>query len=128
MIGDDGGHLWYTTDGGTTWYEMVFDLTGQGAIYGIDFAHHPDSPVGYMVASQTFVPAMSEPLGFIFRTIDGGASWYQLPDVDAPTPFNRGLFSVSAGAGMNFVVAGGRKYWEAEEPATGNDGIIIIGA
>jgi len=127
LIGDDGGYVWYTRDAGSTWAEAQFPMRGQGEVYDISFARRNDSPYGFMVATKTFTEDMGEALGYIFRTIDGGDTWYQLPDVEAVTPFNRGLLACSAGRSGNFVVAGGRKYWEAEEAGTGDDGIILLG-
>ena len=114
IVGDANGYLYYTVNGGVTWTTKSFPMAGLGSITGISFASHPDSPFGFLSATN----AVGK--GFIFRTLDGGNSWYQLPDTAATTPDNEGLSCVSAGASGNFVVAGGLK--------TGIDGIVIVGA
>jgi len=129
VIGDAGGYVWFTRDRGATWAEAAeFPFRGQGGVYDICFSRTKDSPYGFMVAAQTFTPSMTDPVGYLLRTIDGGDTWYQLPEGDSPTPFNRGLWRCSSGFSPNFVAACGRKYWDAQEPGTGDDGIIIIGA
>ena len=113
MIGDAGGRMYYTTDGGVTWTEKVFAMSGDGEVHGIAFAHHPDSPFGFMTATDGSN-------GYVFRTLDGGSTWYQLPDTAAATPVNLHLNAIDAGISGNFCVAGGLR--------EGTDGILMIGS
>ncbi len=71
FVGDAGGQLWYTQDAGTTWTQKTFPGSGTGVVRDIKFA---TPTVGYLAHSTT-VPA-----GRILRTIDGGFSWYVLPE------------------------------------------------
>jgi photosystem II stability/assembly factor-like uncharacterized protein len=70
FIGDAGGNLWYTIDGGLNWTAKAFSGSGAGRVDDIQFA---TQTVGYM-AHATATPA-----GRVFRTVDGGATWYRLP-------------------------------------------------
>lgn len=114
FVCDNAGNLYYTVNGGAAWTAKSFAMAGLGSVNGISFASHPDAPIGFIAATN------AAGKGFIFRTLDGGNSWYQLPDTANTTPANGGLSSISAGASGNFVVAGGLK--------TGIDGIVIVGA
>ena len=101
MVGTSNGLLYYTLDGGTTWAPKTFGLDGLGEVFDIGFAHHPDSPYGFLVATN------AAGKGFIFRSLDCGASWYQMPDYTAVTPENHGLTCLSVGLTGNFAIAGG---------------------
>lgn len=85
-IGDAGGQLWYTINGGTTWNEKVFPGSGAGVVRDIKFVN--DS-VGYL-AHDTAAPA-----GGILRTIDGGNSWYLLPEGIGSIPANDRINAVA---------------------------------
>ena len=115
LIGDDDGNLFYTTNAGGSWHALDFPLSGEGRISDIAFAHYVDSPFGFLVAND------ATGKGYIFRTLDGGDTWYQLPDFANLTPTNVGLNAVAAGLSANFCVAGGLK-------ELAGDGIIIIGS
>lgn len=118
LIGDDAGALYYTNDAGDTWTQIVFTTATPSSVFGISFADHSDSPFGYMVAS---LAEGAGDKGYIFRTIDGGQSWIQMPGETGTTPDNDRLTAVSTGLSANFVVAGGL--------GTGAvDGIVIVGA
>jgi len=112
LIGTSGGRLYYTKDGGSNWTEITFSLSGQGEVHGISFAGYEDSPFGFMTATDGSK-------GYIFRTLAGGESWYQLPDTETTTPDNDRLNFVAAGPSGNFVFAGGLKDTD--------DGIVIVG-
>lgn len=71
IVGANDGTLWYTRDGGVNWTSKSFPGSGAGVIRDIQFA---TGAVGYM-AHDTAAPA-----GRILRTIDGGFSWYVLPE------------------------------------------------
>lgn len=71
LIGTDAGELFYTQDGGATWTAKAFSGSGAGVVRDISFS---TPTIGYM-SHDTAAPA-----GRIFRTIDGGFSWYILPE------------------------------------------------
>lgn len=111
FIGDAGGQLWYTTDGGTTWTEKTFTGSGAGAVRALAF---PTPSVGYM-AHNTAGPA-----GRILRTIDGGNSWYVLPEKSGVAmPANDYVGAIAAcSEDPNIVFAGGL----ADD---GSDGFLV---
>lgn len=114
LVGTATGRLYITINGGTTWLEKVFPMTAMGAVNAFSFADHADSPFGFLAATNGSK-------GFIFRTIDGGNTWYQLPDTEGTTPANDRFNRISAGPSGNFVVAGG-----LGDDAL--DGVIVIGS
>lgn len=71
IVGTAGGELWYTQDGGANWSIKGFPGSGAGAVRDISFA---TPTVGYMSHST------AAPAGRVLRTIDGGFSWYVLPE------------------------------------------------
>lgn len=71
FVGANDGKLFYTQDGGANWTEKAFSGSGSGKVNAITFA---TPTVGYM-ATQT-----SGTKGRVYRTIDGGFSWYILPE------------------------------------------------
>jgi len=109
LVGDAAGKLWYTTDGGTTWAEKVFTGCGAGSIADLKFMD--DGLVGYM-AHTTAAPA-----GRILRTIDGGSSWYVLPEGTGSIPANLAINALAVGNDANVVFGGGL--------VTGSAGIIV---
>lgn len=70
-VGTAGGKVYYTRNRGATWTEKTFTGSGAGVVHDIKFANNM---VGYL-AHATATPA-----GRILRTIDGGNSWYVLPE------------------------------------------------
>ncbi len=98
FIGDAGGQLWYTRDRGATWTEKTFPGCGAGVIRDIQF---PTPTVGYL-AHSTAVPA-----GRILRTIDGGNSWYVLPEGTSTIPGNDYVASIAACPENPNIVYGG---------------------
>jgi len=114
FVGTSNGRLYFTTDGGTTWTEKNFgSLTGKGEVFDLGFADSPDSPYGFMVISD------ASDNGYIFRTLDCGASWYQLPDYEGSTPSNHGLKCLSVGISGNFAITGGLA-------TDDTDGIVVV--
>jgi photosystem II stability/assembly factor-like uncharacterized protein len=113
MIGDSNGTLWYTKNAGVSWTQITFPVTAPTDVTDIVFADHADSPFGFMTVKTASA-------GYILRTIDGGRSWYQLPDGAGAMPANAGLNCVSAGNSASMCVAGGLA-------SAGTDGILIIG-
>jgi hypothetical protein len=113
LVGTATGKLYYTPDGGTTWTQIRFPGDEAGSVTAIVFA--TDS-VGYL-AHKTATPA-----GKILRTIDGGYSWYILPENAGSIPANDQINSLDVCyREANVVYAGGL----ADNAA---DGIIIKGS
>lgn len=111
-IGGADGNLYYTLNGGVTWARKIFPGSGSGSVTDIRFV--TDS-VGYLAHNTT------TPKGRVLRTIDGGFSWYVLPDSAGSMPINRGFNALAVCADVNKVFAGGL--------ANNNvDGIIVEGA
>lgn len=71
LVGAADGTLWYTADGGGTWSQKGFPGSGSGVVRDIQFA---TAAVGYMSHDTVAVR------GRILRTLDGGFSWYVLPE------------------------------------------------
>lgn len=87
FIGDAGGDLWYTRDGGTNWTQKAFAGDGAGQVRHITFA---TPTVGYM-AHDT-----AAPLGRILRTVDGGYSWIVQPPSGLTFPVNDQINKIAA--------------------------------
>lgn len=113
LIGTATGELWYTRDGGATWTQKAFPGSGAGQVRDIQFA---TPTVGYMAHDTAAVA------GRILRTIDGGFSWYILPEDPISFPANDKINSVAAcGDDPNLVFGGGL----ADDAL---DGILLKGA
>ena len=111
LIGDANGQLWYSLDAGLTWTEKTFPGSGSGQVEDLCFA---TKTVGYM--SHTLSGA-----GRIFRTIDGGNSWYLLPEGTGSIPTNQRINALTCcGEDVNVMYAGGL--------GSGTDGIIVKAA
>ncbi len=117
LIGDAGGQFWYTLDQGVNWTEKSFSGSGAGEVREIVFR---TPRVGYM-SHDTAVPA-----GRIFRTVNGGFTWYILPEKIGSIPANDRInaLAVPHGAppifGANQIYGGG-----LADNAT--DGILVAG-
>jgi photosystem II stability/assembly factor-like uncharacterized protein len=102
MIGTASGKLWYTINGGISWTQKRFSGDGAGTVKDLVF---PTPTVGYMAHNT------AAPVGRAFRTIDGGSSWYTVPE-DSTFTFP-GATSVNAIASCssnpNVSFAGGIK-------------------
>ena len=113
FVGDAAGQLWFTLDGGSTWTEKVFPGSGAGEVRDIHFA---TPSVGYMAHDNAV------PLGRILRTIDGGFSWYVVPEGNTSVPANDRFNMVAPClADPNIVWAGGLG-------DDASDGILVKGA
>lgn len=112
FVGTAGGRLFYTEDGGDTWREKAFPGSGAGVVRDIKFVTRT---VGYM-AHSTAAPA-----GRILRTIDGGNSWYVLPEGTANLPANDYINRLATCPDVNIV-------WGAGLADDATDGIIVLGA
>jgi len=71
IVGAANGNLYYTEDGGANWTAKAFRGSGSGQVEDIKFS---TNAVGYM--SHTTAGGV----GRILRTIDGGFSWYVVPE------------------------------------------------
>lgn len=111
FVGTAGGQLFYTQDGGANWTEKGFSGSGSGSVNDIKFA---TNTVGYM-ATQT-----SGTKGRVYRTIDGGFSWYILPEAAGLSlPQSDSITTLAAcSENPNLVFAGGLA-------DNGTDGILL---
>lgn len=111
FIGDAGGNLWYTRDGGANWVQKAFPGDGAGQVRDIKFA---TPTVGYMAHD------LATPRGRILRTVNGGNSWYVLPEqAGLSLPLNDQIAALAAcSENPNFVLGAG-----LADNAT--DGILI---
>lgn len=99
-VGYDNGKLYYTVDDGTNWTESGFPGSGAGGVKDIVFVTRT---VGFLAHST------ASPGGRIFRTTNGGGSWYLLPEATGASaiPANDHVYALAAcdpntvyGAGM----------------------------
>lgn len=117
LIGTAGGQLWYTRDGGVNWTQKAFPNSGSGSVRAIVFS---TPTVGYMAHDYTPAGGVT---GRILRTIDGGYSWYVLPEAPGSTmPTNDQITALAAcDEDPNLVFGGGLA-------ANGTDGILVKAA
>lgn len=108
--GTAGGRLYYTRDGGVTWTEKVFSGAGTGLVRDVVFA---TPTVGYLAHS------IAGPAGRILRTINGGQTWYVLPESSGSIPANDYVGALAACADDPNVVYG------AGLAANGTDGFLV---
>ena len=114
LVGDANGDLWYTADSGQTWTQIALPGTPT-AVTDIRFV---DDTVGYLAITT------AGPAGKILRTMDGGASWYVLPEKTASgsIPANDRINSLApCPENHNILYAGG-----LSDAST--DGIILKAA
>lgn len=105
MVGTDTGHLYYTLDKGTTWTAKSFPgSTLGGEVRDIAFSRWEDSPVGFMAWYPDGVTATD---GRLLRSINGGFSWYVLPEGRGSMPDNHGLSALAVCPDPNTVLAVG---------------------
>lgn len=111
FVGTAGGKLYYTRNGGASWVEKTFSGSGSGQVRDIAFSSRS---VGYMSHDT------ATPHGRIFRTIDGGYSWYPLPEglVGALPTSDRITALAICEEDKNLVYGGGLA-------DNGTDGILI---
>lgn len=110
LIGSSSGNLWYTDDGGESFTNKApSEVTD---IYDIRFM---DSVVGYMAA---VVGAN----GYIYRTTNGGYSWYRVPKSGVAITANDRINKLATCEENPNVVWGGGL---ADD---GADGIIVKGS
>lgn len=110
FVGTAGGRLFYTINGGATWTEKGFASAGVGQVRDLVFA---TPSVGYMAHSTATA-------GRILRTIDGGYSWYVLPEGTGAIPTNQYIGDLAVCTDPNIVYGGGL--------GVGTDGILVKAA
>lgn len=111
FVGSAAGRLYYTQDAGANWTEKAFSGNGSGSVNDIQFS---TPTVGYM-ATQTGATK-----GRVYRTIDGGFSWYILPEAAGLSlPQSDSILALAAcSEDPNLAFAGGL----ADD---GSDGVLI---
>ena len=88
LVGDAGGQLWYTRDGGVSWTEKTFPGSGSGVVRNITFA---TPTVGFMAHDTT------DTLGRVLSTVNGGQSWVVEPrDTGKTFPLNDQINKIAA--------------------------------
>ena len=112
FVGTNGGRLYYTQNQGATWVEKAFPGSAAGVVHDIVFVN---DAVGYLSH------ATAAPLGRILRTIDGGYSWYVLPEGTATMPANDRFNALTVCDNPNIVFGGGLG-------DNASDGIIVKGS
>lgn len=112
LVGYNDGTVFYTIDGGANWSQKVVP----GALTVIDKISFATRSVGYIAGHTATV-------GKILRTINGGNTWYALPETSGQTlPTNSVLNDIApCGETPNVVWAGGLKVADG-------DGLLIKGS
>lgn len=110
LVGTAGGRLFYTVNGGATWTEKGFAGNGVGAVRDIKFA---TPSVGYMAHNTATA-------GRILRTINGGYSWYVMPEGTGSIPANQRVNVLALCQDPNIVYGGGL--------GVGTDGFLVKAA
>ena len=113
FAGGSNGNLYYTENAGTTWSTKTFPGSGSGVVRDIQFATRN---VGYM-AHSTPTPA-----GRVLRTIDGGNSWYVLPEGASSIPSNDYVAALAVPEDEANLFAGGGLGDNA------SDGFLVVGS
>lgn len=103
FVGTAGGELYYTTDSGATWTAKAFPQSGSGQVRKIFFS---TPTVGWMAHDYTPAGGVT---GRVLRTIDGGNSWYVIPENRNQTfPTNDRVNDIAGcGEDPNVLFAGG---------------------
>lgn len=118
FVGCNDGTIWYTIDGGTNWTQKT--LPNQASLTSIEDIKFSTPTVGWIAAKLSNI---AHPLaGYIYRTIDGGYTWYVAPEGNTSLPANDYINEIAVcEANPNIIWAGGL----ADD---GSDGIIVKGA
>jgi photosystem II stability/assembly factor-like uncharacterized protein len=110
-VGAVTGTLWVTSDEGQTWTQINLPVSGAR----VDDIKFSTRSVGYLSLRVTGSYAR------ILRTINGGESWYVLPEGPGTIPNNTRLNQVAACSDANVVFGAGLS-------SGGTDGIIVKAA
>ena len=113
-VGNASGAVYYTNNKGATWTQ----ITGiQGTPTTIKVIKWYNETVGYIAAVH------AGPLGKIHRTINGGKTWYIMPEnVGLSIPLNDAINALDCVPGdANIIFAGGLA-------DNSNDGILLKGS
>jgi photosystem II stability/assembly factor-like uncharacterized protein len=113
FIGYNDGKLYYTIDSGTTWTQK----TTPGSLDFIDDIKFSTRSVGYLAGRDSGTTAR------ILRTINGGQTWYVLPETGGGTLPSTAIIRHLAVTGDEPNVV-----WAAGTKAAGGDGILLKGA
>lgn len=103
FVGAADGNLYFTEDGATTWSTRSFTGSGSGSVNDVAFLGELD---GYMLHNT------AAPVGTIYHTRDGGASWDALT-----TATNEGLNMLHICSPDEALAVG--------EPVTGGTAVIV---
>lgn len=119
FVGSATGHMYYTQDGGNTWSEKAFAGSGSGVIHDIQFVNtgSPIAMVGYMAYETT------AGVGRIYRTINGGNSWYIAPEDTSRVPTASKFNALALCSDPNIMYAGG-----VFDTSNNSAGIVVKGA
>lgn len=110
FVGTAGGRLFYTVNGGATWVEKGFSGNGVGGVRDIRFA---TPSVGYMAHNTATA-------GRVLRTINGGYSWYVMPEGTGSIPTNQRINAIALCQDPNIMFGGGL--------GVGTDGMLVKAA
>jgi photosystem II stability/assembly factor-like uncharacterized protein len=88
-----------TIDGGATWTHTEIPRAPGGCCPSIDFV---DSQHGWLVYGNEFQGSFGVQLPSFLRTVDGGATWTDLPDLPGP-PLGQSLILVLSLSPFRFV-------------------------
>jgi hypothetical protein len=112
MVGCSNGKMYYTLNQGVSWVEKAFSGSGSGSVTDIVF---PTKTVGFMTHTTTV------PHGRMFKTLDGGYSWFLMPSKTGTLPANDKIDALAyCSTDPNFVIGVGL----ADDAA---DGYIVVG-
>lgn len=113
FVGYNDGKLYYTIDAGTTWTQKTIP----GSLDFIDDIKFSTRSVGYLAGRD------SGTSGRILRTINGGQTWYVLPETGGGTLPTTAIIRKLAVTGDEPNIV-----WAAGTKAAGADGILLKGA
>lgn len=112
-VGDANGALWFTIDKGTHWTRSASVKSSPTQINKIKWTYQPG--VGFIATAH------AGPAGKIQRTINGGKTWYVVPEGGSSLPANDIIYDIDVPKeSVNTLFAGGLA-------DNGGDGIIIKG-
>ena len=110
IVGDETGKLWCTDDGGKTWSRVKYPTWLSNT-----------NPISDIKVASRHVMYMSSGAK-LFRSIDGGSSWFEEPNsrLSLPSTITTLTQIAVCGEDSNFVVVGGT--------STTATGLVIVGA